>query len=645
MRGPIVLLQLPVPEVVPQPVTGCVQMAAANLLLHTSRVAPELAARVRIFPDRLVRRLGDQALVDALAGLNPAVVGLTLTVWNVERSALLVRRLKERIPEVRIWVGGPEFAEGSWALVPGKLPYDQGIRGEGEAAFLRLLTAWSKGESPGAELRQDLPLESLATIHDPYISGLVSMESDRSVLAELWRGCRYGCTFCAYHQGRRTPASRPPEQMRDLLRWAGDAGAKELYLLDPSLDQRPDLEGFLRDLAQANRTGLKIFAELRAEAIDHPRARALALAGVTRVEVGLQTVNREALKQVGRGLNRARFLRGVRALTEHGVEVKVDLMVGLPWDSLQGVQETLDFLGDLEQQIRLQVFQTQILPGTRLRAEALIRGWNFQAAPPYHFLHGQAWSEGQVDQALELVDSFPAQGGSLPELPVFALPDLASSPMEGTPYPDCDCLLQLSFNLDHQGGREALAQEDFTKVGRSFVLWLKTDHPHLHLELCRRALERIQDRNPFIGLGIVVEQPPGSPLDLLELLVRETRFGPRPSTYLDSLLGYHAPEREVYLSLPPAGRFLEGDDWLEAAGELASVLWIRPAKPMVQQLELLEQESYGEDLNLITFNEDPTDDQLLSLARTRAWDRLVLAPPPLQWRYLRLLQSQVHQDW
>ncbi|MBM4354546.1 MAG: radical SAM protein [Deltaproteobacteria bacterium] len=672
---PVLLLQLPVPEAVPQPVTGCAQMGAADLFLYSQHEAGRQARRKpashggsatsrglipELLPDPVVRRFGDRALVDAIAERNPSVVGFTLDVWNVERSAWIARRLRERIHDVRIWIGGPEFAPGSW-IQAHTSAFDLGVVGEGEVPFSMLLAGadpatvsevWLPGlpaPNPGVA-----PPADLARLHDPYMAGLATMEMDRMVLAELWRGCKYACSFCAYHQGRGKGAGRPRGQIEALFAWAQEAGAEEIYLLDPSLEQRPDFDAFLELLAGANQGPLPIFAELRAEAIDTKRAEALARAGITRLEVGLQTVTKEALRAAGRGFSPSRFRKGMNALHQAGVAAKVDLMIGLPGDSPKGLDATLEFLDSLDFEPRLQVFQTQVLPGTRMRAEAERAGWRWQPEPPYHLLSGAGWEPGDIDFALDKLEFRSGASLAPDDAPMLCAPSFDSAPVHRTPCPDSDCTLQVAFDLDHGDGARRLAEESFRDLARSCVLWLRTASPERHRGVAAAAVCRLFEENPFVGLTVALEQQSGSPLGLLDDLAAAT-LGPRHSSYLSSLFRRSSPDRRVCQLLPFSQREAVNRDWLDAVRVQARVAWRIAAEDVRDAVRALDGQASGvgmpgpcgdDDLFLLRLVRAPSPADLESLARTLpVADGIVLADPALHWRYAMILQRHAGEEW
>src|SRR5205807_6860908 len=104
------------------------------------------------------------------------------------------------------------------------------------------------------------------------------------------------------------------------------------------------------------------------------------------VEVGLQSIDAEAQKQMDRKNNLRAFERGVRAMLGQGIKVKVDLIVGLPGDTVESVRRGLHYLHDNGLDSDVQVFNLSILPGTAFRQESQQLGLKFQPRPPYYVL-------------------------------------------------------------------------------------------------------------------------------------------------------------------------------------------------------------------------------------------------------------------
>jgi oxygen-independent coproporphyrinogen-3 oxidase len=80
------------------------------------------------------------------------------------------------------------------------------------------------------------------------------------------------------------------------------------------------------------------------ESLDAEKLAALSRAGVTRLSIGLQTADDALLKSVGRRHDAADFARVFRLARAAGIPaLSVDLMFGLPGQTLDSLRATLDF--------------------------------------------------------------------------------------------------------------------------------------------------------------------------------------------------------------------------------------------------------------------------------------------------------------
>ena len=227
------------------------------------------------------------------------------------------------------------------------------------------------------------------------------------LLLETTRGCVFKCKFCYYPKSYDKQYYLAHENVLASLRHAAERGAREVFLLDPTLNQRKDFADFLRLLAEGN-PGRRFtyFGELRGEGITEETARLLREANFTEVEVGLQSIDPDAMTLMDRKNNLRAFERGVRAMLGQGIRVKVDLIVGLPGDTVESVRRGLHYLHDGGLCSDLQVFNLAVLPGTAFRQEAKELGLVYQPRPPYYVLQTPTLSRtdlfGLMQEAQEL---------------------------------------------------------------------------------------------------------------------------------------------------------------------------------------------------------------------------------------------------
>ena len=393
----------------PAPIRGNVPLAAAYLKLFAAQKGLEAFYDIQLFSPTLANTLGDQALANALAARLPWMIGFTCYVWNIERTLALAAAVKQRLPSVRIVLGGPEITpDNAWVLDDPS--YDFAVIGEGEQTFAQLLLGVLDEPAPPVAIpglyvppattvsrfdplrspARRTPLPDINVLGSPYVEGVLDAGDEQMLLLETTRGCVFKCKFCYYPKSYDRQYYLEPSRIEAGLRHAQERGAREVFLLDPTLNQRKDFADLLRLLARGNPDHrFTYFGELRAEGITPATAALLRDANFTEVEIGLQSIDPDAQEKMDRKNNLRAFERGVRAIMKEGIHVKVDLIVGLPGDTLESVRRGMKYLRDERLYSDMQVFNLSILPGTAFRLEAAELGLRFQPRPPYYVLGTQ----------------------------------------------------------------------------------------------------------------------------------------------------------------------------------------------------------------------------------------------------------------
>ena len=371
-----------------------VPLAAGYLASYAaSRQAP---AEVMICPAVTANLGGDAAILAWLEEVRPDLVGFSCYVWNIERTLSLCRMVRQRLERCLIVLGGPEITPDNGFLL-GHEDFHVGVVGEGEEAFLELLHAAGRGiegmrEIKGLMVREGegwhftsprTPVADLEGIPSPYLSGILGVSLNRSMVLETVRGCPMRCTYCYYHKSSPTVRAFDRSRIREEFSWACRQGVSEVTFIDPCFARRPDILELLAAVSETGRGNLQVSCELNAEDLDARLVDALARAGLQHVEIGLQTVNPKALKTIGRHFDAESFARGVGLLKNAGISVMTDIMVGLPGDSLHDVKRAIDFVLEKGLCDELGLYPLSVLPGTRLRDQAGRLGIRFQPKPPY----------------------------------------------------------------------------------------------------------------------------------------------------------------------------------------------------------------------------------------------------------------------
>jgi hypothetical protein len=236
------------------------------------------------------------------------------------------------------------------------------------------------------------PLADLAPLPSPYLLGYV--EPGRIMMVEISRWCPYGCAFCLYGRNMGPKLGSRYFSLERILaeiRWGRERGATQIHFVEANLNLVPlfrPLMQALADLDAATEGGegaLALYAELRGEHLTDEAVDLLVRAGLHVAEVGLQTANPRALAVAHRRTDLQKWAAGTRRLARRGVEVYLDVILGLPADDAGGVAQTLDFIRS-EGLGPYDVFTLQVLPGTETRRQVAEYGLVHQDRPPYYIL-------------------------------------------------------------------------------------------------------------------------------------------------------------------------------------------------------------------------------------------------------------------
>jgi radical SAM superfamily enzyme YgiQ (UPF0313 family) len=412
-------------------------------------------------------------------------------------------------------------------------------------------------------------------ISSPYIEGILDLAGERRMSLETVRGCRFRCNYCYYpksHQGIRFLSDT---QILANLDYAAGHGATEVVFLDPTLNGRPDFADFLRLLRRGNPSGRLTFSgELRAEGIDADLARLLREAGFREVEIGLQSVEPKAWELMGRPTNLSAFEQGVKAILAEGIKARVDLIVGLPGDTVDSVRRGIEFLHRTRAFSELQVFNLSILPGTAFRRDAEPLGLRHQPWPPYYVL--QTPTLGMDDIYALMEEAQEAFGVEFDSLPPPRLDSLDEKNI---------CRVDLDMTESDANSRGPTARGEPAKTFRgalppgyspslAFTLWFRSSNFHRHRREAVEQIRRLLTDNPHTTLQVVLE--PTGDLDCLTVETLESLLAAcyETTTYLDRYYSLHPGRllgsKRLIVLLPkesrPSGR------WRRNVAEYATLL-------------------------------------------------------------------------
>ena len=372
------------PETLP---LGAACVAAA--VKAAARASPALAS-VEIVLFQAALDEGPDALASRIASSGAAVVGFSVYSWNRETLSRTAARLRATTGGMLLFAGGPEATADPEGLVA-EAGLDFAIAGEGETAtagaLSAILTGGALGDVPGVVLPRNpwrrAPPEDPASLPSPWLLGVMDPKNcGGDVLWELSRGCPFRCAYCYESKGSCGARPFPMERIEAELELFVRSGVSYAYVLDPTFNANARRAASLLELFRAKAPLMRWKFEVRAELLDKGLVKRFAALDCG-LQIGLQSVRRETLQTVGRpGFDRRAFGGKTAMLGAAGVSFGLDLIYGLPGDSLRDFEDGVDFALGLEPN-HLDLFPLALLPGTELADRAGELGIDADPRPPY----------------------------------------------------------------------------------------------------------------------------------------------------------------------------------------------------------------------------------------------------------------------
>jgi len=189
------------------------------------------------------------------------------------------------------------------------------------------------------------------------------------------RGCKSRCTFCLWPQtvGGHKYRVRSVENVVEEVKWAKEAfpQVKEFFFDDDTLtDNGPRVEELARGLGKL---GVTWSCNAKAN-VPRKTLEVLKDNGLRLLLVGYETGNQQILFNIKKGMRVEFARRFTKDCHELGIVIHGTFILGLPGETKETIQETLDFAKEINPHT-IQVSLAAPYPGTFLYRQAKENGW------------------------------------------------------------------------------------------------------------------------------------------------------------------------------------------------------------------------------------------------------------------------------
>ncbi len=349
-------------------------------LLYLAAVLEEKGYEVDIL-DMLVSKCSRDKVRKKLEEFQPDVVGITCVTMNYHRASDILRYCKETNEDLLTLIGGPHVTFNA-AETLNEAPWiDIVIRGEGELTMLDIAGRKPLEQIPGIAYRSDGRIhmtedrgliEDLDALPQPArhmfpLSRYHALASHCSILTG--RGCPFNCIFCVGSKmGGRRARFRNPKLVVDEIEQGLSLGFSEVNLEDDlfTLNHR-HLNAICDEIINRGlQFNWSVFA--RVDTVNPEVLKKLQKAGCTWLCYGVESGNQEILDTVKKKITLDRVRESVQMAKDAGINVLSSFILGLPGETRETLQETIDFAQELGTYYGFHVMAP--FPGTEVREKA-----------------------------------------------------------------------------------------------------------------------------------------------------------------------------------------------------------------------------------------------------------------------------------
>lgn len=334
-------------------------------------------------------------IVKKLLEEKPNIVCFSVFMWN--RKVLSLAGVTLRKKGIVCIAGGPEVTANPY----GFSEFNFLVSGEGELSVPEVvkkiadekITADSKSQVVMSPLCNDFSFS-------PYLDQTLDPAEYEGALWELARGCPFKCSYCYESKGSKTVRHLPMERIEKELDLFARKKVPQVFVLDPTYNSSKKRAVELINLIAKKTPDTFYYFEARAEFIDRELAHAFTKIPCA-LQIGLQSADDAVLRLVNRNINRKQFSRNIGYLNEEGIVFGLDLIYGLPSESLNGFKDGIDYAISLYPN-NLELFCLSVLPGTDLFDRAKELHLEFESTPPYHVIKTDKISEKEIAAAQKI---------------------------------------------------------------------------------------------------------------------------------------------------------------------------------------------------------------------------------------------------
>lgn len=312
-------------------------------------------------------------VVTQIVDAAPAVVGITLFTVGVWCAAEMAAKIKQRLPNTIIVVGGPHISSMGPETIERFRVFDYAISGEGEEAFVCLLDTLRDGgdistvpaliyrdetditakilQTPKLAINKDLdrlPMPAWDLLPDfPHAYRPAVYDFPRQPVASIAasRGCPFHCKFCDTSTFGASVRAYSPQRVFEIMQHLQQTyGIRHILFVDDLFTASKKRTTELCELIIDSGMDMTWSCASRVDVVKPETLALMKKAGCWEISFGLESGSNDLLQQMDKSASLEKSVQALQWTHDAGIRSKGLFMLGYPGENHHTIAQTKAFL-------------------------------------------------------------------------------------------------------------------------------------------------------------------------------------------------------------------------------------------------------------------------------------------------------------
>jgi radical SAM superfamily enzyme YgiQ (UPF0313 family) len=286
-------------------------------------------------------------LIKLLENFNPDIVGLTCYTSPAIRDIMQVSHITKKNSKAIVIIGGPHATLEPKSLLDYQY-IDYVVRGEGELPLMEICNLIDKKKATKKNILKLKninynPMRPFINLNDVPIMDYDLIDIKKYVVTTFAtsRGCPGKCKFC-YNQGRQLRFYDTKKTIEMITKVIEKYKIKEFVIAD---DNFANMSKRTTDICNAlAKYNCSFFCFLRTDQACDKVMSELKKAGCLTIQFGFESGSQRILDFINKQTTVRQNIMAIQQCRKYGIFVEGSFMIGLPTETRQELQQTIDFI-------------------------------------------------------------------------------------------------------------------------------------------------------------------------------------------------------------------------------------------------------------------------------------------------------------